>query len=628
MKFIENIKWQTILLLSLSVILYIQTVRYGFVLDDEVVIVRNSFVQQGLQGISSIFSNDSFAGYERVGERPTLLTGGRYRPLSIALFSVIFSLFGANPVMFHLLAVSLYVIASLVLFRLMQLMLKSNPSKNLIAFVTTLLFVVHPVHTEVVSNVKSCDEQLAFIFGLGAMYSLFKWHDRGIINWAFLAGSCLFIACLAKENAITILLIGPLALWYFRKIIPGNLVTSAVPFLIAALVFILIRGSVLGWTTAGQSMHDPLNDPFLAWDGKSWISIPYMTKLATIFFIFGQYVKLMLFPFPLTHDYYPVKIELHDFSQPSVWLMLILLSGLLLLGFRSLRNKNISGFGILFFLIALSITSNFIFPVGTFMAERFLFLPSAGFCIAVTAFATQLAGKTNTTFVLPVFSIIAIPLLVLTFLRNPAWKDNETLLRTDEKYSSKSIKLQNDLGTTLLTKALQEKNATDRKVLLEEAYSHLKLAIDLHKTYYDAYLAFGACAYYLEHYKESVDAYRVATQLSPSDPKSKTGLAYALEAYGFFLGNKTYLVAGVSALEEAWQLRPDVSTAKNLANYYRELKQYSKAAEWLEKAVALEPQDAKLHYDLAKAYLAAGNEKAAKLAYEKAKLLKPDIGPL
>ena len=156
--------WQYAVIFGITLILYANTLRHGFVLDDEVVIVKNEYVQKGIKGIPSILSHDSFAGYGRVGEGKSVVEGGRYRPLSLIFFAVIYSLSGANALIFHLFAIVLYACTCVLLYRFLLLMLKDRAYHQEIAWFATLLFTVHPVHTEVVANIKGCDEQLALFF--------------------------------------------------------------------------------------------------------------------------------------------------------------------------------------------------------------------------------------------------------------------------------------------------------------------------------------------------------------------------------------------------------------------------------------------------------------------------------
>src|SRR5688500_11297414 len=235
MHFIENTRLQTALFFVLAVLLYVNTLGHQFVLDDEVVLSKNQYVQQGVKGIADILSHDTLSGYGRVGEGASLLEGGRFRPLSLIMFALLFSFAGAQPFIYHLACVLLYALSCVVLYRILLLILEGNLQRNWIAFLATAIFLVHPVHTEVVANIKSCDEQLALLFGLSAIYSVFKWKDDKKWPWSVLAGFFFLLACLGKENAITLVAVIPLALYFFRAYKPGQIVLSIIPVVVSLL---------------------------------------------------------------------------------------------------------------------------------------------------------------------------------------------------------------------------------------------------------------------------------------------------------------------------------------------------------------------------------------------------------
>ncbi|MBI5914971.1 MAG: glycosyltransferase family 39 protein [Bacteroidetes bacterium] len=588
------------ILLSVAFLLYANSLKNGFVLDDEAVITKNNYVRQGIAGIPAIFSHDSFAGYERIGEQMTLVYGGRYRPLSLVFFAFFYQFFGPNEFVFHGFSILLYAFCGLILYRLLAYLLNKSQNGKIIAFGAALLFIAHPVHTEVVANIKGCDEQLAMLLGLAAVYSIFRYHDSARNKWAVLAGSLFLAACLAKENAVMLAITTPLAIWGFRKTAVIPALRTSWPLWFSLVLFLLLRGMAIGWHIEGQAMHDPLNNPFLEWSGQNWVACTQGAKAATILFTLGQYVRLMVFPHPLTHDYYPFQIELQDFGSPAVWLSLCLWLAMAGYGAWGLQRRQIAGFGILFFMLTLGITSNVVFPVGTFMAERFLFLPSAGFCLAVAACTVHFFTKNQPRLVLPVFLGLTVPLAIVTVLRNPAWADNETLFRTDIAHSPNSAKLHNSLGTALLEEAQQTQDPAEQRKLLDEAFAHLKAAKDLHKTYFDAYLAYGACAFYLQEFGQSVMAYRTAGQISPQDVKARTGLLYALRGQGDDLSKKGDAATAIPILTEAWEIQPDTATATRIAEDYFTLKQFDSSLEWLEKAAALAPDDPRLQKALAK----------------------------
>ena len=379
MDFDKYIKWYYVAFISIAIGLYINTLGHQFVLDDEVVVTENRFVKQGFSGIGGIFSHDSFAGYKRVEEGTEVVTGGRYRPLSLAFFAIIYSLFGSNPFVFHLFSVLLYAVSGIVLFRLLLLWLKDRAYGHLIAGVATLLFIVHPIHTEVVANVKGCDEQLALLLGMLSCIFFMKAWDEKSTKWSVLSATLFLSACLAKENAIVWAVIMPVSILFFRQSNVRSILKILIPVLAAAVLFVIIRQSIIGGNDVIKLAADPLNDPFLFWNGDKWLPVSAAEKAATILYAFGYQLRLLFFPFPLTHDYYPNHIEGQNFSCHFVWISLGLLIALIAIFLNGVRRKGIIAFGVLFFLLSIAITSNIFFPVGTFLAERFLYLPSLGF---------------------------------------------------------------------------------------------------------------------------------------------------------------------------------------------------------------------------------------------------------
>jgi tetratricopeptide (TPR) repeat protein len=136
----------------------------------------------------------------------------------------------------------------------------------------------------------------------------------------------------------------------------------------------------------------------------------------------------------------------------------------------------------------------------------------------------------------------------------------------------------------LLDNALKTADAAQQKQMLQEALPQLQRAIELHPTYYDALLAYGACTYYLRQFDQAVYGYRKAAQLYPGDGNAKTGLVYALQAHGQDLWAKGDSLASVSILDEAWTMQPDSVIAILLAGYYHAIGQPEKSREWQDKA--------------------------------------------
>jgi hypothetical protein len=579
-----NRRLRYFIVFALGIVLYANTLYYQFVLDDEVVITGNTYVQKGIEGIPAIVAHDTFAGYYKVGQGDSIMEGGRYRPLSLVFFAAIYSLFGSEPFPFHLFSIFLYAFSGLVIMKWLLLLLRTIEKGNWIAIITTLFFIAHPLHTEVVANVKSADEILALIFGVGAMYGALRSVDERSGTWMILSFISMVIACLAKENAITLLLVAPISIWFFRDIKISALIFRTLPLIAGGFLFLTIRFSVLGAQPAGLMMHDPLNNPFLEWTGNAWLACSPMGKAATILYTFGLSLKLMVIPYPLTHDYYPFHIQLQSFSNILVILSLLVLLFMIAYSVWSVSRKKYAGFGLIFFLVTFSVTSNIFFPIGAFLAERFLYIPSLGLLLAFVSWGSSLPDMKNQAYLNYLAGGIVIVFSILTVSRNTAWKDNITLLRTDIVHSPNSAKGQNDVGTILLDEALKTKDSIRQKSLFLEAYPHLLRALELHPTYFDAYLAAAACAYYLRHYDQSVSTYRRAMGLFPGEEKPRIGIHYALQAYGHDQWLKRDTMMSLRALDEAWKMKQDTAIASALSRYYLELGQHEKSEEWHARA--------------------------------------------
>ena len=180
----SDFRTQAIILSLIGLIFYFNSFFNEFALDDGIVIIKNEYVQQGVGGLGKIFTKDAYDSFYRSMNAKDQLSGGRYRPLSIATFALEQEVIGLNPTdpkavqdpargmhLRHVVNVCLYIISVLVLLQLLRTTIFSSNTD--IAFITDLLFLIHPIHTEVVANVKSRDEIMSLLFiGLTFMSAL------------------------------------------------------------------------------------------------------------------------------------------------------------------------------------------------------------------------------------------------------------------------------------------------------------------------------------------------------------------------------------------------------------------------------------------------------------------------
>ena len=454
--FFQNIRLQSLLLFAFAIALYANTLTHGFVQDDAIVISDNMFTKQGVEGIPGILSKDTFYGFFKKEGKDALVTGGRYRPFTLVLFAGMYEIAGANPFPYHLLTVLLFAATCVLLYRTLLLLLQgwkgAGGRAPLVAWLAALLFAAHPIHTEVVANIKGCDEIVTLLGSLGALWLVVRAFDTGKMLWAYLAAPVFFLACLSKENAAAFVVVIPLALYLFRGASFGQSARLSLPVWAAFLVFFIIRGSILNWNFGGTPM-ELMNNPFLKIEGNRWVSFTAGEKLATNLYTLGKYLILLVFPHPLTHDYYPRFIGIKTFADPAVLLSLAAYGFMLWYALRGLKRRDPVSFGIWFFLLTIGIVSNIVFPVGTNMGERFVFMPSVGFCLVAGVLLARLPGWKTAV---GIAGAAAFLFSIKTVLRNEVWVSNESLFFTDVKTSVNSAKINNACGGVLFEKAQKE----------------------------------------------------------------------------------------------------------------------------------------------------------------------------
>jgi protein O-mannosyl-transferase len=619
--FFTNTLLQSFIIFFLAFLLYANTLGHQWAQDDAIVITDNMFTQKGISGIGDIFSKDTFYGFFKEEGKAALVSGGRYRPFTLAIFAVVYQFAGNSPGTFHFLTVLLFALTCVLLFRTLTLLFNVNtqvkPSTyTILPFLATLLFTAHPIHTEVVANVKGCDEIVTLMGSLGALFMVLKAFDTGKFIWTLGAAVAFFFGLMAKENATTFLAVIPLALWYFRNANFSQILKATAPLLGAFIVFFAIRSSVLPRMFAPEPL-ELMNNPYLKIVGNQWVKFTSGERLATIIYTLGKYIQLLIFPHPLTHDYYPRHVEIMNFAKPMVWASFL---GYVAMFWYAISNilkgkKDLISFGILFFILTLSIVSNLIFPIGTNMGERFMFMPSIGFCLVISAFILEYFVNSkenrinNLNVIYGMAGILTLLFSVKTVTRNPVWKDDKTLFFNDVKTSSNSAKLQNACGGVCCTEAGLEKDEAKKAILYQQSIQYLTKALQIHPTYKDALLNRGIGYYNLKNFDEAIKDFKYADFVAPNDPKGKSNLGITYRDAGKYYGEtKGDLVKALDYLQKSVQINAtDPQTLRLLGVANGINKNNTEAIKWFTKLMELDPKNAGAWQDLSTAYGAAGD---------------------
>ena len=476
-------KW---ILMIIVFILYANSLTLDYALDDSIVITDNQFTKEGISGIPDIFSYDTFVGF--FGTQKQLVAGGRYRPLSLAFFAIEYEIFGLNPFIGHLTNLLIYAFCCYLVFLVLTMLFQKFPKQPWylsIPFLATALFIAHPLHTEAVTNIKGLDEVMSMLGSIAVLYYSLKYIFDKKNLYLVLTSLVFFLALLAKENTITFLAIVPLTLYFFTKAKLKDYVIVMSPMILTTIIYLVIRYQALGFLMTEIKIHEILNDPF--------VNSPAAEKYATVIYTWLLYLKLLIFPHPLTHDYYPMQIPYQSFSDAGAIVSLLIYLVIIIYALATLKKRSVISYGILFFLITFSILSNLVFNIGTFMNERFMFVPSLGFTIIIAWFINQKLSKLikNPQVVISIFVLIMLLYSVKTISRNFAWKDDYTLFLTDVKTSTNSVKVNTSAGGKLIERAREEQDDILKKEMLETAKDHLHKALNLHKTYSAGWVLLG-----------------------------------------------------------------------------------------------------------------------------------------
>lgn len=646
-------------LFLISTFLYLYTVSFDYALDDLLAINGNQYTTQGFGGIGKLLSTESMEGF--FGQKKELLAGGRYRPLSFVTFAMEYGFFGPAPSISHFINLILYGLTGILLYRILWQIVPPKEPKAwylTIPFIATALFIAHPLHTEVVANIKGRDEILTLLGALGALYATLKYLQSKASKWLIVSGISFFLGLLAKENAITFVGIIPLTVYFFTNYKISENIKSISPILGATILFLIIRYKVVGGFSGSDTIvKELLNNPFLqASTGE---------KFATIFYTMGLYLQLLFFPFTLTHDYYPKQIPIIGWGDFRAIISLLIYIALGIIAIVGIRKKSVVAYGILFYLLSFSIVSNLFFPVGTFMNERFMYIPSIGFALIIAYFlVNKLPNYIKQIPSSQLIKVTTVVILVLygvrTLARIPAWENNYTLFRTDVKNSPNSTKVNTSAGGATLEKAATIKNDAEKDALIKEAMVFLKKALEIYPNNNDAFILTGNAHYDLnKNYPKVFEYYHKALQNNPNNArihntldlmieleKDKNNInqlvafyeqkvlplqpntALAYDAIGELYGKKLNNMDKAIEYFNKALLYPDVETGTmiNLATAYGFKGEFQKAIEINQRILLKEPNHAKALMNIGVSYQNLGQEAKAKEYFTKAQRINPNIG--
>ncbi len=507
-----------LILLLAGFLLYGNSLFNKYAHDDSIAIERNDFVKQGFSGIGKILTSDAYTSFynQMHANSRAQYSGGRYRPLSYICFAITEQLFGDSPFILHLINVLAFILCLIIiLYFLTFYLLRQVQGGADMAFMAAFLFAIHPIHTEVVANIKSLDEILSLILILSTFIFGLSYLEKKKIKFLFLGLASLLLALLAKEYAITLIVLLPLLFYLHGGKKPIEALSSSLPYYGVFAVYLAMRIHAVG-IPHSMPATDALIDPFL-YASKA-------QKLATECWALGRYMVFLFFPYPLSCDYSYSQITYRSFGDLSVLLSIALYGGIIFWSFRLFIKKSVLAFPVLFFLACIALVSNFVIELGAVLGERLLFHASLGFVVILSYYVIGLLKniplQKKSTALKACLSLLLLLCASEVIPRNAQWKDDDTLFLHDVYVCPNSSLLNNNVGWIYLMKYESHvAKPAEAMPYIDSARKYLFRAIRLKENYVAAYLNLTYVYYHLGNPDSAafcLDSVRVMYPMHPS----------------------------------------------------------------------------------------------------------------
>jgi protein O-mannosyl-transferase len=515
-------KWNYFILIFLislfSSSIYFQSYKYDFTQDDATYTIENSITQKGIKGIKDIFTHGSLNYYI---QEPT--NSGVYRPITLTSFAVEYAIFKKfDPKYDHIINVILYLLLLVMVGLVLQKLFKRINVPMILPLLILLLYGLHPIHSEVVASIKSRDTLLASFFAFGATFFWLTNKNKPTFIHKILIALLFFLAILSKEEAITFVAVIFLIAYFFKGQSIYKSIKETIPFVISSAIYLVLRFLIL----------DPSTDTYNSILNNVIYSLHGPDRLATNLYVYLYYIKLLFYPFPLSVDYSFSEISPKTFANG--WVILSLFFFIFIIGaaLKYFSKRHLIVFVILYYLCTFSIFSNFTesITIGSTIGERFMFLPSLGFCIIIVYGLYLLVKRVHYQPKVSILVGILLPICLIysikSFSRTQVWKDNIALAESGIVTSPNSWRVHNNLAEasysrTLRLSGIQNKSQTQidslsywNKRAKEQFESAFEIIKNENARPYYSLMHYGMVLFNLHDTLGAREIFKTATRLS------------------------------------------------------------------------------------------------------------------
>ena len=594
----------TYLVLSVLAFLpYVNTLLNSFVYDDYFQVVQNPYVHS-FRYLRQIFGTTvwSFQGAQGITNY--------YRPMMSFGYLLLYQIAGAVPFSFHLANILLNIVVVLLVFSVLRRL-----SGERVGLIAAGLFALHPLHTESVAWVAGVtDLELAVFYLLTFLFFLRLSEPEKGYGWRAAMCGSFALALLSKEQAMTLPILATLFEHFYRDdrttTSVGQKVFRYGPLWGVTGLYLVVRGILLGGVASvvlrpGLSLYEV---------GLSAVSL------------LGSYLWKLVWPAHLSAYY-----VFHKSSHLTDRNVILGLMGLALCGILFIllwRRAHLLSFAFILIFLPLAPVLNAKWMPSSVFAERYLYLPSIGFCwlIAWAAASVWSADAPRiprlVSLAVPLILIgVAFPYAVKTVARNRDWRTGEALfLRTLEQGDTSMIR--NNLGAIYFNNGdldraehewLEALSAgptnpfsldnlgllRQRQRRYAESLDYSQRALRARPNYMMGHLNLAETLAQMDRIAEADWQYRIATAISPLSTRAHNN-------YGEFLFDTERIEESRIEFESSAAIDPSEEAYDRLGDIYQVLADPANAEIAYRRSIALNIYDPHSHFGLAQVLAATG----------------------
>jgi tetratricopeptide (TPR) repeat protein len=490
------------------------------------------------------------------------------RPIGMLTFALNYNIHKLDVWGYHLVNLIIHLTNAFLVWWLTWLTLSTPVMKNevisrhkaMMAFLTGMLFVTHPLATQSVTYIAQRFASLATLFYLLSLILFVQgklWQGDKNTPWFLFGGSivCAVLGMLTKEIVFTL----PFAIILYDycflkidswklKIKDDGLIISFIMLVIFILLF--FRNSPVSVSPVSLFNSVPPDQ------GYSY-SISMKEYFFTQFSVILTYIRLFILPLNQNFDYdYPLS---SSFFQLRTFFSFSLLLGILAAGVLLFKRYRLISFGIFWFFLTISVESSIIPISQNVIFEHRTYLPGFGFFLALTSAFFYFFKERYLKIAVIILLMTAALNTALTYQRNKIWKNEHTFWADCLKKSPNKARPHNNLGTALSAEGKSEEaidhynkalritpdyagvynnrgNAYAKLGQYQLAFEDYNQAIRLKPDYADAYYNWGYAYDKLSQYQLAIEYYNQTIRLNPNYVRAyiNRGVAYLLR------GNKKF----------------------------------------------------------------------------------------